>query len=649
MIFFESKLLQYTYVSFDIFDTLIFRTVSEYKEIFDIVQLLYKKLYNADLYDYPCQRIKAEEKARKLQNGKEITFQMIYSYLPYSDLVKERLKEIEKQCEIDNIVSNQCMIDILNWCRKQNKKIVLITDMYLPRIVFETIMRQINVKYDFLFISSEEGVTKRSGQLFQVVLNKLKIKNTEIIHIGDDLNNDILQPQKLGIASLERIQNKIVQPDYIHKRNTRSIKGDHFCNFILRAYQNRQHITPEFRIGYTVMGPVMFEFCTWLHRVKQECGIEKLIFVAREGYFIKQCYDLMFNDDTSYIYLNRNLLRLPLLSLDNAIESFLNYLPECNQFSWKEIFTMLHVIDHKDTTQFISAKFCDFDYNMPITLSELKRGKYNSILGLLIEKQKPEIELQSHLLNKYIDEQNILSCKIGLVNNSMNGTGQSMLEKYILKNGKTSNIIGLQFVKRDKCLKRLGNRCRAWITENDIPFFRSYIFETNCILLEHLLFEPKGTAFSFITSSSPVEVICEQPRMETKNFEFIKGIQKNAKQFIIDYRNNVDLDFCMSSFNCLLNLMQHPLSEDALILSNLYDDDINGDKVINDLNEKLSFIQILSGKTSNKILWKEGYIEAKNMPSFYLYLHNLRMMLRCYHHSTQHILADIKTICKKKS
>ena len=105
------------------------------------------------------------------------------------------------------------------------------------------------------------------------------------------------------------------------------------------------------------MGPVMFEFCTWLHRVKQECGIEKLIFVAREGYFIKQCYDLMFNDDTSYIYLNRNLLRLPLLSLDNAIESFLNYLPECNQFSWKEIFTMLHVIDHKDTTQFISAKF----------------------------------------------------------------------------------------------------------------------------------------------------------------------------------------------------------------------------------------------------------------------------------------------------
>ena len=218
-----------------------------------------------------------------------------------------------------------------------------------------------------------------------------------------------------------------------------------------------------------------------------------------------------------------------------------------------------------------------------------------------------------------------------------------------MKNGKTSNIIGLQFVKRDKCLKRLGNRCRAWITENDIPFFRSYIFETNCILLEHLLFEPKGTAFSFITSSSPVEVICEQPRMETKNFEFIKGIQKNAKQFIIDYRNNVDLDFCMSSFNCLLNLMQHPLSEDALILSNLYDDDINGDKVINDLNEKLSFIQILSGKTTDKILWKEGYIKAKNMPSFYLYLYNLRMMLRCYHHSTQHILADIKTICKKKS
>ena len=118
---FVKNTVPFEYVSMDIFDTLIFRTISKYQQIFDIVQLIYKKLYNADLYDYPCQRIKAEEKARKLQNGKEITFQMIYSYLPYSDLVKERLMEIEKQCEIDNIVPNQCMIDILNWCRKQNK------------------------------------------------------------------------------------------------------------------------------------------------------------------------------------------------------------------------------------------------------------------------------------------------------------------------------------------------------------------------------------------------------------------------------------------------------------------------------------------------------------------------------------------------
>lgn len=80
--------------------------------------------------------------------------------------------------------------------------------MYLSRNVIQSILVKIGVDYDFLFISGEENVTKRTGKLFSNVLKKLKIDSPQIVHIGDDSNNDIAMPKVYGIVSLERIMNE---------------------------------------------------------------------------------------------------------------------------------------------------------------------------------------------------------------------------------------------------------------------------------------------------------------------------------------------------------------------------------------------------------------------------------------------------------
>lgn len=170
----KKELSYYNYVSFDVFDTLIFRTVSNYKSIFDIVSILYKENYGEFLKNFPKDRILAEHNTRKYKKGKEINIEMIYENLPYNDIIRNRLRDIEEQCEIQNVVPNKVMVDILLWCKKQNKKIIIITDMYLPRFVFEKIMKKINVEYDYMFISGEEGETKRTGKLFPIVLKNYK-------------------------------------------------------------------------------------------------------------------------------------------------------------------------------------------------------------------------------------------------------------------------------------------------------------------------------------------------------------------------------------------------------------------------------------------------------------------------------------------
>ncbi len=631
----------YNYVSFDVFDTLIFRTVTKYQTIFEIVSLKYSELYGEYITDFAKARIKAEQEARYFRKGKEINMDMIYERLYYDSEKKERLRHLEEQCEIQNIVPNALMIDILVWCKEQNKQIIITTDMYLPRSVFEAIMQKINAEYDYLFISGEEGVTKRSGKLFSIVLERLGISGQELVHIGDDHKNDIKKPLEYGIRSILRIQNKIIKPTYVRSSVTDVIQ-DHFYNFILRKNQNHLNRSCDYNVGYSVIGPLMFEFCNWIHEVKQEQNIDSLLFVAREGYFIKQCYDLMFHEQTDYIRLNRNLLRLPLLKLSNPIKRFVDYLPECELFSWKEIFNMLLVSNHQEVSKTIQSHIPTFDYDIDIRKGDLVDGQYDNILLQLFYIQKDMIEEQSRLLEQYLDEKNIFGQKVGLVNNSLNGSGQAMLENYLSQHNLKFDLQGIQFVKKDKCIKRLGERCRAWITENNIPFFSSYMFESNSLLLEHLLFEPKGTSLYFKSVGNTFDVVCEQSRAEKDDFDFIREIQRNALEFIKDYRNNLNLKLKMQSFHTYMNFITRPFINDAIKMCRLNDDDINGDVYISDCSIPLSYWQIVKGRIPKSIKWVEGYLVAKNSPLVYRYTYRVRMALRCYRQSRFYLVRDIK-------
>ena len=249
------QLIPFTYVSFDIFDTLMFRTVSDFRMIHQMVANLYEEQYGISLPLYPKQRMDAELKARNVLGRNEVNMDMIFEYLSdYSEEEKSRLRFLEEKCEIDNCVGNPLMIEVWKWCRDNGKKIVIITDMYLPRRVLNTILAKIGVDYDYLYISGEEGVTKRTSELFAVVLRKLNIKPTQLIHIGADLNNDINMPQIKGIASLLRLSNEANVLPYIKiKQCDISLGKDHLFSMLSRYCSNREFLNSEQRIGYAIL------------------------------------------------------------------------------------------------------------------------------------------------------------------------------------------------------------------------------------------------------------------------------------------------------------------------------------------------------------------------------------------------------------
>lgn len=628
---FCKQLETYKYISFDIFDTLIFRSISNFRAIHQMVQQLYYERYGNFLDNYPTIRMNAEIAARALPGIAEVSMEMIYQKLTqYNDETKIRLKQLEAECEIMNCTPNLPMLKVLNWCVAKKKIVVITTDMYLPRAILNKILIKIGATYDYLFISGEEGYTKRSGILFDIVLQKLSISPSEIIHIGDDYNNDIAMPQTKGISSLLRIKDTTIPSPYATKIKTGSLSSDHLYSLLSLNYSNKLSISPEHRIGYHVLGPLIVNFCQWVHQVKKEEKIDKLLFVAREGFYIQKVYEEMYPDErgyVSYIHLNKNMLRLPLLSLENPCKYFQRSKLGRPEYEWEVIFDLLFITDSESAKQHIKEQtgFCDF--NTKISLKDLENGIYNNILLSLFDYQKDLISSQTNLLHEYINNLGIYTNRIGLVNNSMNGNGQSMLQDFIKANNKQCDIIGIQFIKTPKCELTLKGRCRAWLTENkSISEFKKAHFHNNCLLLEHLMFEPQGTSLFLKKEQGIVKVCCQSPRTEQKDFEKIAHIQKSGLEFTKDYMSHVNLKLNIEGFHNYYQMICHPIYDDAYLLCHLNDDDFDGDKKISNPQIPFKWKYLLSQGIPFDLTWKEGYFKLKEIPELgiNLYLYSIK-------------------------
>ena len=623
----------FDYVSFDVFDTLLFRTTNHYMDIFDLVEDVYTQKSGDSLRNFRKIRTSAEASARTARKGKEVTLDMIYSYLPYEKKMAELLKEIEVDCEIRNCVPNKCMIDFLNDCRAKGKKIVITTDMYLSRFYFLTVFQKLGIFFDYLFISGEEGVTKRTGQLFQVVLDKLQILSSQIVHIGDDLNNDIEQPRKYGIMAYERsLPNPLVLP--YSRGQKKDLQRKLFTNFLHIGLNNHGQVDTPFILGYTVVGPLLWEYSQWLHQQKEKYGLERLLFVAREGYLIKKCYELIYPEEKetiAYVRLNKNLLRFPMLDSDNALECFIMSIPPRRSLKWSDILAYLYIEDLDETIAQMQKEFPDTDFSVQVDLDKMQQGAYDKELSYLLDNQKDKILAQKRMLLSYLNSIGIIGHKIGLVNNSINGSGQKLIEDFLQENHLNYNILGLQFVKSEMCVKRLGNRCEAWLSSLKIPGWKKSRFVSQSLIFEHLMFEAQGTARCFsLTADNHVEPICEKQRTEVLNNDKISILQRYACQFVSEYKQNMAVGLHGLGMERYLNLLLSPIHEDALFVGGLWDDDTEEDRQLLNLTTsfkpKNSLLKDLPSNTG----WIEGWLAVNNVSDFYKMVAQIRLKVRYY-------------------
>lgn len=328
----KKKLSAYEYVSFDIFDTLIKRNVEHPSDVFLLTQRRYEQNHPEKLGGFKSKRAEAERKARDKSKRQEITIQDIYKELDM-DLSRDVLKalmETEIETELSLCCVNKPLFEIYNYCVTQGKKILIISNMYLPQSVIEHLLHQAGyTQYRKLYLSCAIGLKKSDGELFRYALKDQKIKQSQIVHVGDSWKADYIQARRIGIEAthIEKHQN------YLEHNRKDKDQGDSFDISCIQAFINN-HIdlskNAYYRFGYESFGILLYGFNRWMAEDMNKKKITDVFFFSRDGHVIKRAFDIQYqNSDikSHYFYVSRRALRVPQLWLNPEYEQVIAVFP----------------------------------------------------------------------------------------------------------------------------------------------------------------------------------------------------------------------------------------------------------------------------------------------------------------------------------
>lgn len=537
-----NKVKNYKVISFDIFDTLLKRKVNNPKDVFQLMQLnIGEKIPN-----FKDRRIKAEEKARLINNPREITLDDIYdNFSGLDEYQRDYLKRLELKFEKTVLVPNKPIVDLFNECIQNNKAVFIISDMYLPIIFIKQVLDNLGISgYTRLYLSSDKHLTKRSGALFNLYLKENNLEGKDCIHIGDSWESDYKKPKSKDIAAIHI-------PRITNNSSKENLNKQYLDNFIYLNSVNEKMIDPYYKFGYEKFGPFLWGYVKWLHSDFKKENIKKVFFFSRDGYIMKKAYDLLYHDDIKDMYLevSRRSLRVPILWLNSSFENYINMISPSKLVTIQSIFdgAGLDINNYKELlTKYDFTKESTLDRSEILNNNQLKK-LYTELLPEILKKSKSEYKL----LQQYLNQQGV-SGKFAMVDIGWGGS----MERYLTQTLDTlhipHDIYGYYIGVADyytKNIKEFPLKMKGYLfdfkNDNKAVDKRSSFVG----LFESLFLEQAGSVENYkregndkvVSNRYPYEYLDDnKPTFELIS---VKKIQKGA----IDFIKDVQHDFVLSN------------------------------------------------------------------------------------------------------
>lgn len=327
-------------VSFDLFDTLLVR-----------------RIHDPDLVKLPVARFIANLAQQKGLNWNQEQVQNLRDTIEqrhrretgekfedheacYPQYMQEMLSEIfdeegeealfDKVADYEVAMENSMLVprgEFIDWLkelRQQGKKILIVSDIYLPAIYLKRFVEHARFLdlVDDVVSSADTFLAKASGKAFPLLKEKHNLDPKRWLHVGDNPVSDGLRPLEFGIQALvlhdaSEKRRKSVVRRLVNYSDGRPFWRGRALQQLMQPLEYENIERDDLYIeGYSFLGPMIGAFVQDIFEKSQKLGISKVFFLSREGWTFKNYWDQSIphlfpgkeSPETEYLYVSRMAL-----------------------------------------------------------------------------------------------------------------------------------------------------------------------------------------------------------------------------------------------------------------------------------------------------------------------------------------------------
>ncbi len=295
-------------ISFDVFDTLVCRTVMRPKDIFSIVGLRLKNYSDLSIpasliENFSSVRVSAEKYLYDFlpDGAEEISVRDVYEKIVRDFSLDIRFVDLftslECDAEMQSFIARPQGLELFNSARSSGCEIIIVSDfIHSCDFVSLALSKCGYAGWNRLFVSSDVGLKKSTGSLYRFI-NSQYPNGTLFFHFGDNRHGDFDMAHSNGWCAgyIESIPTKAKRLCSLRGVDLRVIDSSIFLSSVLNIYAQKylddssvscvgrvDLVKSETEFGFLYLGPIIYCFSRWLFFEAVREGVSQIICFARD-------------------------------------------------------------------------------------------------------------------------------------------------------------------------------------------------------------------------------------------------------------------------------------------------------------------------------------------------------------------------------
>lgn len=656
------ELASYETISFDMFDTLVFRKVDPPEIIHrHVAQYIAGLMVQEGLWNAHHDHVlnvrydkERELRHREFQGGGDYECCMtdlIFETLTalggkeFAERYADQVKAYEMKSELAVLYSNPEALDTLKALKEQGKKVVIVSDMYLELDQLHKILEQCGLLswIDEVYVSNQYGLCKGSGRLFEQLLAD-KVLDDKTLHTGDNYVSDYKMPREKGVSAVWYVSKT---NDKRRKKIRSSIEQGSLTEFMESLLgPDSESNDPLYRIGKRLVGPLFTLYLENMIQTARERKVDEIFFLAREGYLFIRMYEQLKKmrkyetadlPEGKYTYISRLSSSLPSVYRFGFREVRMGLW----KISQKGLHSILSTFNLKPETFELFAKDYGF-YNMKEPIWD----PYNDIrlhnfiddyrVQELIHVQKEE---ERELLHDYFEQLGFFGAdkKCIFVDIGWSGTIQHNITRAFISEEDFPTLYGVYFGRNvDHHLRYLHHPKMVFEAGFAFDFEKPSVAESDYIMDFPQLFEQAATAphgstigYRREADGTVVPVLKGEADAdhshEKEQADVIRRIQAGIMAFVTEYcevNDFLPVDPIRARelvLKDVIEFIKHPRLEDVRAIEQLYHSEDWGTsnmlKIVSPhVSTRSVFRPKLVKREVRESFWRQGTIRKLRVP-----------------------------------